>query len=49
MSIISYEDITIHGIKDVMLTVRVVFSIVLRVEAYANELIVNLLRSSNTD
>jgi hypothetical protein len=49
MSIISYEDITIHGIKDVMLTVGVVFSIVLRVEAYANELIVNLLRSSNTD
>lgn len=43
MVIITDQHIAIDGVKDVMLTVGVVLAIVLRMEAEAQELVVNLL------
>lgn len=43
VTITAYQHITINGVKDVVLTIGVVFAIILRMEAKAQELVVNLL------
>ena len=43
MTVTAYQHISIHCVEDVVLPIRVVFAIVLGMEAKAHELVVNLL------
>ena len=48
MTFFVYENISVNGIKDIMLIVGIVSAIVLRIEAKADKLIVNFLFCGQT-
>ena len=48
MAVAAYQHVAIDGVKDVVLTVGVVFAIVFWMEAEAQELVVNLLLGGET-